>query len=300
MILWLEKNGMHSHGRAFKEPASRKAFVFGNGLLMTIVAVFMLIPIMKILSDSFDVSGKYSLNLIPSAPSLEAYKSILSNQVFLLPFLISILVTVTGTGIALLLTTMSAYVLTQKQLPGRMIFMYLILITMVFNGGLIPTYMTMRNLGLLDSLWAVILPLSMNTYYLILMKNFFSEIPASMSEAAEMDGCSAFGTLWKIILPMSKPVIAAIGLFYAVVYWNEFFLFIIYIDNREFYNFQVLLREMILNDDNIQMFSNPSIKIYPRTLQNAAIIIAIVPVVILYPFLQKYFVTGITLGAVKG
>ena len=275
---------------------SRKAFLIGNGLFMALVLFIMLVPLLKVLSDSFDAKGSYELRFFPRVPTLNAYKIIVTSRELFRPFLISIYVTVVGTAIALAITSMAAYAITQKEMPGRSAIVYLMLFTMIFEGGLIPFYLVVKNLGLLNRLWSVILPNCVNTFYLILMKNFFLVIPKSLPESAEIDGCSPFKIYLKIVLPMSRPALAAIGLFYIVAYWNEFFYFAIFIVKPELYNFQVKLREIVLTDEYL---ASPNIQVYPQSLQNAAIVVAIIPVMLIYPFLQKHFVTGITLGAVK-
>jgi putative aldouronate transport system permease protein len=259
--------------------------------------VVMLIPLLKVLTDSLDAAPAMGLNFIPREFTLGGYKSIIKNVALRRPFLISLYVTVVGTALGLALTTIAAYVLIQKKMPGRTFFVFMIFFTMIFDGGLIPRYMTIKNIGMLNHLSAVIIPICLQTYNIILMKNFFNGIPESLFEAAEIDGCSPFGMFWRIALPMSTPALASIGLFVMVNYWNEFMPFILYINDDKLYNFQVKLREMVLTDDSKNAGSAESI--YGKTLQNATIIASMLPVMIVYPFLQKYFVTGITMGAVK-
>jgi putative aldouronate transport system permease protein len=280
-----------------KGSRARTSFIIFNFIFMILVMAVMLFPVLKILSDSLDVSGNYGLSIIPKQVSFAAYKIILSTKALYRPFLVSVYVTALGTGIGLFLTAIAGYVLIQEDMPGRKLFVYMLLFTMIFSGGLMPTYMTIKNVGLMDSIWAVILPLAINTYNIVLMKNFFQDIPKSLLESAEIDGCTPFGIFLKIVLPMSKPALASIGLFFAVAYWNEFFHFVIYITNTDWYNFQVKLREMILSDN---LAPSTGAGVVNKSLQNAAIIVAMVPFMMIYPFLQKYFVKGITLGAVKG
>ena len=270
-------------------------FVIVNSLFMIIAAAVMLIPILKVLSDSFDGMTNYGLNFIPQKFTVIGYKTIVSNSALYRPFFISVVTALVGTGLALFLTVTGAYVITQKDMPGRKIFVYVLLFTMIFHGGLIPSYLVMLDLHLIDTLWAIILPLSVNAYYLILMRNFFNEIPQSTVESAEIDGCAPMSVLMRIILPMSRPAIAAIGLFYAVIYWNDFFNFTIYINNPNLYNFQVKLIEIILDSEIRSTTQFNSI-----TMQNASIIVSIVPIIVIYPFLQKHFAKGLNLGAVKG
>ncbi len=275
---------------------ARTFFALFNYLMMIVFAIFILIPILKVLSDSLDNTGFYGMGLIPKQFSVAAYQRIITSVSLYRPFLISIYVTVIGTLLAMFLTATAAYVLAQRDLPGRSLLIGIVLVSMLFNAGMIPAYMNIRMLGLMNTLWAVILPLSLSSYNLILMKNFFQEIPASVTEAAEIDGCSPFGIFWRIVLPMSKPALATISLFCVVTYWNDFFHFVIYINDRDLHNFQAKLREMVLQDD----FGSSAVIVYGRSLQNAAIITAMIPVLILYPSLQKYFVQGINLGAIKG
>ena len=281
-----------------KADRARSLFIIGNTIFLSLLVIMMIIPVLKVLSDSFESWGSYGLNLIPLKPSWDAYKVIFTNQGLYRPFLISLLVTTTGTFLALFLTTLGAYVLTRKDMPGRGFFVYLILFTMIFNGGLVPRFMVVKGLGLTNTLWSVLLVGVIDTYFLILMKSFFEEIPQSLHESAEIDGCSPLGIFFRIMLPLAKPALAAIGLFYLVQYWNDFFNYVMYINNSNLYNFQVKLREMILTSDYNS--AGQDIRVYGRSLQNAAIIAGLLPVAIIYPFLQKHFVKGITLGAVKG
>ena len=170
---------------------------------------------------------------------------------------------------------------------------------MLFNGGLIPTFLAIRDYGLLNNVWAVILPLSINAYNIILMKSFFEGLPASLYEAAEIDGCTPLGIFWKIVLPLSKPALASVGLFIAVAYWNDFFHFQIYLSNNPgWMNFQVKVRELILSDALLGTPTSGTMS--AEMLKSAVVIIVMAPFLIVYPFLQKYFVKGVTLGAVKG
>ena len=166
---------------------------------------------------------------------------------------------------------------------------------MIFDGGMIPKYLVMKDLHLLNTLWSVILPLSINVYNLVLMRNFFEGVPESLFEAAEIDGCSPMGTFFKIVLPLSKAALASIGLMYAVQFWNDYTNFKIYINKNELFNFQMKLRNIIMGSDLPAANGGAA----ENTVTNAAVIVAILPFMILYPFLQKYFVKGINIGAVK-
>jgi putative aldouronate transport system permease protein len=278
---------------------ARSSFIVFNYIFLVIALIVMLVPIIKILSDSLDTSGKYGMSLIPQHISFDAYKMILTTQSLYRPFLISVYVTLVGTAISLFVCSMAAYVLVQEDMPGKGFLAYALIFAMLFSGGIIPMYITIKNLHMMNSLWAVILPGCISTYNVVLLKNFFEDIPKSLIEAAEIDGCTHFGTFIKIVLPMSKAALASIGLFFAVGFWNEFMPFVLYINDSKWYNFQFKLREMVLND-SMGATNNVDSNVYTKSLQNAAIFVAIVPFMIIYPFLQKYFVKGITVGAVKG
>ena len=275
----------------------RAAFVVLNYFLLTVVMITMIIPIWKVVVDSVDPSSTYGLNLIPKQVSFAAYKYILTNDTLLRPFIVSVITTTVGTLVGLTITTLGAYVIIQEEMPGRKLFVSLIMFTMLFNGGLIPTYMVIKDLRLLDSMWAVILPLSINAYNIILMKSFFESLPVSLFEAAEIDGCTPIGTFFRIVLPLSKPALASVGLFIAVAFWNDFFHFQIYINDPRWLNFQVKVRDMILNDTLIGTPTSAGMQ--AEMLKSAAIVVVILPFMVIYPFLQRYFVQGVTLGAVK-
>jgi putative aldouronate transport system permease protein len=283
------------------EYRARTIFVIANTLFLLTATAFIVLPIFKVISDSLDENAAvYVFRLLPRDFTLHAYKLILSERSLYRPFMISIFVSVVGTGISLTITSLLAYGLLHREMPGRTIVVYLILITMVFRAGLIPLYMVVKQLGILNTLWPIILVQSVNTFYFILMMNFFRSIPKDYAEAAEVEGAAQLQIFTRIILPLSKAGLAAVGLFYVVFYWNDFFSYIIYINDTDLYNFQVLLRNMVLESDVSGMGSLDSARVAPVSLKNAVIIVAIVPVGLLYPFLQKHFVKGVNLGGVKG
>ena len=266
-----------------------------NGIIFIIIALIIIIPIWKILVDSFDLKTAYGMKLWPEKFGLDGYQQVLSNPTLSRPLLISVFTTIVGTLLALTLSTLGAYVLIQWEMPGRGIFANLLLFTMIFNGGMIPTYLVLRQLHLTNTLWVVILYPALNVYNLVLMRNFFEGIPASLYEAATLDGSTPMQTFVRIVLPMSKPALASIGLMYAVSYWNDYTHYKLYINNSDLYNFQMKLRGMIMGSDLPTASGNAT----ENTIKNAAIIVVIIPFMILYPFLQKYFVQGVNIGAVK-
>ncbi len=285
--------------------AARSWFVLFNTLFFVLLMAIMIVPIYKIFCDSMVNQTVYGLNLLPRGLDPEtnetvwfnviAYKRIITDPQLYHPFLVSIYTTLLTTFFGLLLSTLGAYVLIQRDMPGVKIFGYAMLFTMIFNAGLIPTFLVMKTVGLLDSIWAVIIPTSMNVYNLVLMRSFFEGIPESLFEAAEIDGCTPMGIFIKIVLPLSKAALASIGLFFAVAAWSEYFHYVIYIKSSSKYNFQYKLRDLFQDKQD----SSEGTKINTNTLKSAAVIVSIVPFMFIYPFCQKYFMTGVTMGAVK-
>ena len=267
-----------------------------NGILFILISIIMLIPIYKVLVDSFDLSSAYGMRLWPKQFGLAGYASVLSNPTLYRPLMISVGTTLAGTFLGLALSTLGAYVLIQWDMPGRTFFANFLLFTMIFNGGMIPTYLVMKNLGLTNNLLGVVLLPAINIYNLVLMRNFFEGIPQSLFEAATLDGCTPMATFIKVVLPLSKAALASIGLMFAVAYWNDYTNYKLYITDSTLYNFQMKLRSIIMGSDLPQANGGAT----ENTVKSAAIIIAILPFMVLYPFLQKYFVKGVNVGAVKG
>ena len=279
-----------------KDRPKIKLFNVINGILFILISIIMLIPIYKVLVDSFDLSSAYGMRLWPKTFGLAGYASVLSNPTLYRPLMISVGTTLVGTFLGLTLSTLGAYVLIQWDMPGRTFFANFLLFTMIFNGGMIPTYLVMKNLGLTNNLLGVVLLPAINIYNLVLMRNFFEGIPQSLFEAATLDGCTPMATFIKVVLPLSKAALASIGLMFAVSYWNDYTNYKLYITDSTLYNFQMKLRSIMMGSDLPQANGGAT----ENTVKSAAIIIAILPFMILYPFLQKYFVKGVNVGAVKG
>lgn len=286
---------VNTHANAIKPKKKVSIFPFVNGLLFVIVCLIILVPIWKVLVDSFDLTTGYGMKLWPDNFGLEGYVTVLTNPTLLTPLRNSVVTTVSGTFLGLLLSTLGAYVLIQWDMPGRGLFAFLLLFTMIFSGGMIPSYIVMRKLGLVNTLWVVILLPAISVYNLVLMRNFFEGIPNSLFESATLDGCTPMQTFYKIALPLSKAALASIGLMFAVSYWNDYTNYKLYITKANLYNFQMKLRSMMMGSNLPTAVGSAT----ENTVQNAAVIVAILPFMILYPFLQKYFVKGINIGAVK-
>lgn len=237
----------------------------------------------------------------PDQFSLQTYRFVLANPRIPRAYLNTIFITVVGTGISMVLTTMGSYVLSKKYLPGRKVLTLFVVITMLFSGGLIPFYLTVRAVGLIDTIWALIFPSVISSYNMIIMRNFLMTIPASIEESAQIDGARHFTILTRIYLPLSLPVLATITLFYAVGYWNAVFNAIIFLNKPDYHPLQVILREvLIMARSDLLLFEDFRLNIPVETVKMALIVITVAPIIMIYPFLQKYFVKGVLMGSIKG
>jgi putative aldouronate transport system permease protein len=276
-----------------------------NAFLLLLIALSMLFPFVYIFAVSFSSLEevlKKELLLWPKEWVTDAYRYILSSEQFIRSFFVTVFVTVVGTFVNMAFTSTMAYGLS-RPVPGRRYLLFMVVFTLLFSAGMIPTYMVVRATGLIDSLWALILPVAINPFNLIVMRQFFLNIPEELHEAAIIDGANYLQIFWRIILPLSKPALAAISLFYAVVHWNNYFSAILYINDPAKWPLQVILRQIVIvNEPNAalqggqQLIENPP---PPETVQMAAILLATLPILFVYPFLQKYFVKGVMLGSVK-
>ncbi len=271
------------------------AFDYVLVIIFLIICLIMIIPIYKVLIDSLDLKTAYGMKLFPEKFGMAGYVSVFTNPTLYRPFLVSCFTTIVGTFTGLAIATLGAYVLIQWKMPGRTLFANLMLFTMIFSGGMIPTYLVMKSLHITNTLFVVILLPAINVYNMVLMRNFFEGIPSSLFESAEIDGCSPMGIFFKIVLPLSKAALTAIGLMYAVSYWNDYTNYKLYITNENLYNFQMKLRSVIMGSDLPQAIGGAT----ENTVKNAAVIVAILPFMIIYPFCQKYFIQGVNIGAVK-
>ena len=288
---------------------SRGEKIFGvfNAILMTLLALMCLLPLIHVLAVSLSDSASASANKVkfwPMGLNTAAYDMVFSNAVFLNSFGISVLRTVVGTAINLLMVILAAYPLSkdETELKGRNVIIWFFTIPMLISGGMIPSFLLVKNLGMMDSLWALILPGCVPTFYVIMMMNFIRGISKSISEAAAIDGAGEWMILIRIILPLSMASIATITLFSMVNHWNEWFGGMIYMNSMNKWPLQTLLRQMLKSVDMSMFTSTDLMKIKQlssRSVQSAQIIFATVPILLVYPFLQRYFITGLTIGAVK-
>lgn len=282
--------------------------VFGgfNALLMVILCFITMYPFLYVLfaslSDPASVAKHRGLLLIPLGFTLDAYKAVLDNPMISTGYRNTIFYVVAGTALNLFMTAMGAYALSRRNVYFKDFFMFAIVFTMVFHGGLIPTYLVVGNLGLLNTPWALIVPGAISTFNLIIMRTAFQQVPISLEESARMDGANDFTILFRVIIPLSMPVIAVMILWYTVGHWNSYFSALIYLRDRELYPLQLILREILVNNNTDSMMTGASTldKIdVGETIKYATIIVSSLPILILYPFLQKYFVKGVMIGAIK-
>jgi len=279
-----------------------------NIIMLLLISIITIIPIIHILNLSFSTPSQTlsaPLLIWPRGFTWESYKFIFSTKALLKSFEVTIFITVVGTFLNLIFTVTAAYVLSKRDLPGLKFILILIVITMLLSGGIIPGYILIRNLGLIDSVWSMILPGMVSAFNLILMRNFFWSVPDSLTESARIDGAGELRTLVQIMIPLSLPAIATIGLFYGVAHWNEFFRGLFYLNDTSKWPLQLLLRGIISQADMNQIGAiNPTASrddsLNVLSVQAATIIATITPIVMVYPFLQKYFVKGIMLGSEKG
>ncbi|MCF4121374.1 carbohydrate ABC transporter permease [Antribacter sp. KLBMP9083] len=291
-------------GRQRRPTAGRRAFQVINFVVLGGFALVCLVPFLNIIGSSLATPGELTRRafvIIPETFTLDAYRYVLSTPTVFRAMGVSAFVTIVGTFVSLVLTSLMAYALSKKYLRGRRLVNFLVVFTMLFSGGMIPTFIVVKELGLIDSLWALILPVAINAFNLVIMRSFFQSIPESLEEAARIDGCSDLGVFVRIVLPLSLASIATIGLFYAVSYWNTYQSAILYINSSDKWPIQVLLRQIVIVASGLNADANVVDVVPPaQSIKMAVIVVATAPMLILYPFIQRYFVKGALLGSVKG
>ncbi|MBN9389058.1 MAG: carbohydrate ABC transporter permease [Chloroflexi bacterium] len=273
-------------------------------LVLVLVVLVILVPLWFVLVVSLTPLSQsqtgYNFFLSPTNWSFEAYRQLLTDNAFVRALVNSLIITVMGVTINIVFTVLTAYALSVKTLPGRNIFMILILFTFLFNVGLVPNYLLVKNLGLIDNYLAVILPGAISVYNLFVMKTFFQNIPEGLKEAATIDGASQFQVLWRIVLPLSVPILLTIGLFYGVTHWNEFFLPILYFNNQDMQPLPVLLRNILTAANMNEYVDYNAVASAPQqALKMAAVLLTMIPMLIVYPWIQKHFTKGVLVGGIK-
>lgn len=283
------------------------AFPILNNIFFAMVALLMLFPLWNVIVVSLTEYRDYvadPLMIFPKQISLEAYQYIFASDDLITALKVTVLITLSGTLSSMLFSMTGAYALSKRRMPGRSLFLTLILITMFFSGGIVPNFLLIKDLGIYDTLWSLILPTMINTWYLIIMKNYFAGLPEALEESARIDGANDLHILFRIILPISMPIIATFTLFYGVDHWNEWWNAMMYINDTHKYPLQLVLRNLIVKNfssasmatayaqDSAQFVAKENIKM-------ATAVVAIVPITLVYPFLQKYFAKGVMVGAIK-
>lgn len=288
-----------------------KTFDFANMIFFSLLALLTIFPLWNVLMTSLVGIGEFNAKPIvlwPSHLTFESYKYLLTYKSGISnSLLVTALLTAVGSFYSLFLTTALAYGLSKKYLPGRNLFITIIMITMFFSGGLIPFYLLIRNLGMMNTFFAMFIPVGINTYNFIIVKSFFGQFSQELEESAKIDGANEVFIFFKIVLPLSKPVLATFFLFYAVTYWNTWYSCLLFIQNTKLFTLQYVLRQMVVssNTANISQSMQNSAReaglyLFEDGLRMATVVIATIPIVCVYPFLQKHFVKGVMIGSVKG
>lgn len=280
--------------------------ILNTGFMLLIIFV-MLYPLYYMAIVSISNGGPVSrgeISFYPIGVTLRAYEIILSDAPIVRSFWNTIMYTTVGVAINLILTSLCAYPLSRKQFYGKDVFAMIIVFTMFFDGGLIPKYLLINHLGMINTMWAIVLPPAINVFYMVMMRTFFQSIPDALHESAYMDGASDWVILRKIVIPLSMPLMATMLLFYAVAHWNSFLSALIYLNEREKYPLQLILRNVVIDGDTGDQTNELSTAVgqvvVAQNIKFAVVIVAILPILLLYPFLQKYFIKGSMVGSLKG
>ncbi|MEC0305577.1 carbohydrate ABC transporter permease [Paenibacillus lautus] len=285
---------------------SKGEFVFEmfNYIFLAVVSAAMIFPILHVAAQSLssDVAiSRGDVGLWPVEFTLSNYAIVLNDTSVWRSFMISVFVTVVGTGINLIATASLAYPLSRNEYRGRKVILMLVLVTFIFSAPLIPNYLLIKTLNMLDTVWALIIPGAISAYNLFIMRSFFMNLPNEIIDSARIDGCGELRIISSIVLPLSKPVMATMGLFYAVAHWNSYSSALYYINSRQLFPLQVRLREIVITDQMGEMdttFENLA-NMSPEGIKMATIVIATLPIILVYPFLQKYFIKGMLIGSIK-
>ncbi len=283
--------------------AGSKAFDVFNIVFLSLLALSTLYPFWDSLVVSVSSLKSYlstPMHFWPSEFSFEGYAYMIKKPELWMSYRNTLFITAVGTLINMTVTVTAAYVLSKKELKGHRVFTFLAVFTMMFSGGIIPTYMVVKTLGLMNTVWAMIIPTAISTYNLIILRNFFTGIPKELEESAMLDGCQEAGVLLWIVLPVSIPAVTTISLFYAVDHWNDFFSAIMYINSQKAWPLQLFLRSMLFENDAAYASGGESLFLLGQPMKMAAVMMAIIPILCAYPFFQKYFTKGVMVGAVKG
>ncbi|MEV5976524.1 carbohydrate ABC transporter permease [Streptomyces sp. NPDC052114] len=276
-----------------------------KAVVITVICAVMILPFLTVLSTSLasreEITESGGFVLFPTEPTLEAYRTILSGGIVSRAVIVSVLITVVGTALSLLTTIALAYALSKRGVPGSKPVLLMVLFTLLFAPGMVPMYVVVKELGLLDSYWSLILPVLINAFNLVVLRAFFMNIPDELYQAARIDGAGDWRILTRIVLPLSKGVVAVVGLFYAVTYWNAFFNAMLYLNDSGKWPIQLVLRTYVVQNKSMTADQLGIANMPPQqSLSMAVVMLALLPILALFPFLQKYFTKGVLTGAIKG
>mgnify|MGYP005888131361 FL=1 len=292
-----------THTKKRRASISSRVFDVIVYTLLVLVALVTIIPFLQVVTISMsppEVVASYGLHLFPTKIDMEGYRSIFKYKLLWSSYYNTIVRTALGTGLSMVLYIVGAYPLSKRYLPNRRFWMFFVIFTMYFSGGMIPSYLLINNwLKLSNTLWALILPPAMSAYNLIIVRNFFESIPDSLEESARIDGARETTVLFKIVVPLSKPVLATVALWCMVSHWNAWYDCMLYIRDDAKYVLQYTLQRILL-DGQVQDLDNIGAKVNTETMKMASIVVSILPIMVVYPFVQKYFTKGVMIGAVKG
>lgn len=284
-----------------------RAFTVLNTVVLVVVSLFMLYPFVTVLAQSFSSPGAIKAGLVSFWPvgfNLDTYRAVAQDQMFWASYRNTLVYTLVGTTIAMVLTTTFAFVISKPHLRGRGVLIGIAVFTMFFNGGLVPNYVLISSLGLKNTMWAVVLPGAVSVFNLLVMKSFFENLPQELEEAAQIDGLGWFGIFGRIVLPLSKAVLATMVLFYSVAYWNDWFTAFLYLDKNDLFPVTLFLRNLIAGASSTASEGAAAVgsttQAVSANIQAVTMILTIVPIVCVYPFVQRFFVSGVMLGSVKG
>ena len=275
-----------------------------NTLLMILILICTLYPFWYVIVSSLSSISHVTNSVVllwPDGLHWDSYQQVFRNNLVPVAYGNTLFVTLIGTAVSMLLTSLSALVLSRKELPGNKVMTLFVVFTMLFNAGLVPFYLQVKNLHLLNSRWSLIWPFALSTYNTVILRNFFKSVPNALYEAASIDGSGYIGYFFRILLPLSMPSIATITLFYAVSYWNAYFYSILFITDRALYPIQAILRQILMSSEfNTLLYDDATQSMPSEMLKCAMIVITALPIICVYPFLQRYFVKGLMVGSLKG
>lgn len=294
--------------RRIKESPVDRVFLIAVYILLTVALVIVIVPLLYILASSFSSPEAVSsgrVYLWPVEFSVAGYQALLGNQQIISGYINSLIYAIGGTLISTTLTIMVAYPLSRKEFMGRNVIMTLVLFTMLFQGGMIPLYMVVQDLGMLDTRWAMVLPQAVAVWQVIIARTYFrTAIPDELAEAAELDGCSDLRFLWSVVIPLAKPMIAVIALMYGIFQWNAYFDALIYLKDPDLYPLQLVLRNILILNTQSTGVADVAVQMERERmadlLKYSLIVVASIPVLLIYPFVARYFTKGVMIGAIKG